>query len=235
MHLTPEGGLLLEKAKSVMASSTELVDQAEIIKGETLGRVNIGINLDPNTLKIPQLFEKTRQAFPNLTLRLEKTSSRELENSLKLRTLDCGYILGEASSPEIRTRFLKPVNYMVAGPVAWKDKLKKASATEIAQMPWVVHTKGCRLDLLIEAHLGVANQKLLRAVEADDETQDRLILAGAGIGLMRKQQALSAKADGRVALWKDKTLSLNLFFAYLKNRASDPRIDALINIHKEIW
>lgn len=235
MHLTTKGALLLKKAEVVINSLRDFLSHAGEIKEEAVGRVKMGINLDSNILRITQLFEHVRSKHPGLTLRLIRTSSRKLERLLGANEIDCGYILGEATTPDIETYYLQSVDYMVAGPVSWAKKLKEADAKDIAQLPWVVHTQGCRLDLLIEKHLGVTNQKLIRAVEADDDAVSRLIMAEAGVGLMHKYEAQIAAKDGKIALWQNKILSLNLFFAYLKKRKTDPRIKALLNIHKQIW
>ncbi len=235
MGLTDQGELMLDKARKVLDSTSELLNQAEKIKGEPVGGVKIGINLDPETLRITSLFEQARTAYPRLTLKLVQSSSHRVEQYLKTREFDCGYILGEISSPGIKSRLLRSVDFMVAGPVSWKQKIENADAPKIAALPWVVHTEGCRLDMIIEEHFGLASQNLIRAVEADDETMTQLVMAGAGIGLMYRDEAEAAEKEGLVALWRGKTLSLDLFFAYLETRSDDPKIEAMLRVHDAVW
>jgi DNA-binding transcriptional LysR family regulator len=235
MGLTDPGEVMLDKAKKVLDSASELLNQAEKIKGEPVGGVKIGINLDPDTLRITRVFEQARAAYPRLTLKLVQSSSHRVEQYLKTGEFDCGYILGGISSSGIKSRLLRSVEFMVAGPASWKDRIENATAREIATLPWVVHTEGCRLDMIIEEHFGLANENLIRAVEADDETMSQLVMAGAGIGLMYRDEAEAAEKAERVALWRGKTLSLDLFFAYLATRSDDPKIEAMLNVHNAVW
>ncbi|MBI9091929.1 MAG: LysR family transcriptional regulator [Desulfobacterium sp.] len=235
MGLTDQGALMLDKAKKVLDSTSELLNQAEKIKGEPVGGVKIGMNLDPETLRITRLFEQARTAYPRLTLKLVQSSSQRVEQYLKTGVFDCGYILGAISAPGIKGRVLRSVDFVVAGPASWKQRIENADAREIAALPWVVHTQGCRLDMIIEEHFGMANQNLIRAVEADDETMTQLVMAGAGIGLMYRDEAEAAEKAGRVALWRGKTLSLDLFLAYLETRSDDPKIEAMLRVHDAVW
>ncbi|MCP4114694.1 MAG: LysR family transcriptional regulator [Desulfobacteraceae bacterium] len=235
MGLTDQGALMLDKARTVLDSTSELLNQAEKIKGEPVGGVKIGMNLCPETLRITRLFEQARTAYPKLTLKLIQSSSHQVEQNLKTGEFDCGYILGTVSSPGIRARFLRSVEFMVAAPVAWKQRIENADAREIATLPWVVHTQGCRLDMILEKHFGLGNQNLIRAVEADDETMSQLVMAGAGIGLMYRDEAEAAEKQGRVALWREVTLSLDLFFACLETRSDDPKIEAMLKVHDAVW
>ncbi|MBI9093183.1 MAG: substrate-binding domain-containing protein [Desulfobacterium sp.] len=173
--------------------------------------------------------------YPQVTLQLIQSTSTRVEKHLKTGELDCGYILGPPTSPRIKTRFLRSVDFLVSGPASWKQKLKNANAQEIAALPWVINTKGCRLGKLIVEHFGQKNQDLLKTVEADDETMIRLIQAGAGLGVMARDKAEAAEQKGQIALWRGKALPLDLFFTYLETRSDDPKIEAMLRVHEAVW
>jgi DNA-binding transcriptional LysR family regulator len=235
MTLTDQGELMLAKAITVLDSSTDLLNQAEKIKGQPMGGVKIGINTHPDLLRITHLFDQVQTMYPQLTLQLIPSTSTRVEKHLKTGELDCGYILGPPATPGIKTRFLRSVDFLVAGPASWKQKLKNATPQEIAALPWVVNTKGSPLGKRIEEHFGQKDQGLLKTVEADDETITQLIQAGAGLGMMARDEAEAAEKAGRAALWRGKTLALDLFFTYLETRSDDPKIEAMLRVHDAVW
>ncbi len=235
MTLTGQGEVMLAKAITVLDSSADLLNQAEKIKGQPVGGIKIGINIRPDVLRITGLFDQVRTLYPQLTLQLIQSSSTRVEKHLKTGELDCGYILGPAATPGIKTRFLRSVDFLVSGPASWKQQLENATPQEIAALPWVVNTKGCRLGKLIEENFGQKGQNLMRTVEADDETMIQLIQAGAGLGVMDRDEAEAAEKAGRTAIWRGKPLALDLFFTYLETRSDDPKIEAMLRVHDAVW
>lgn len=89
--------------------------------------------------------------------------------------------------------------------------------------------------MLIKEYFAQENQDLMRTVEADDETMIRLIEAGAGLGVMARDKAEAAERDGQAALWRGKTLALDLFFAYPETKSDDPKIEAMLRVHDAVW
>ncbi|MCP4114361.1 MAG: LysR family transcriptional regulator [Desulfobacteraceae bacterium] len=235
MALTDQGEIMLNKAKTVLDSSFDLLNQAEKIKGQPVGGIKIGINTHPDILRITSLFDQMQTLYPQLTLQLIQSSSTRVEKHLKTGELDCGYMLGPPTSPGIKTRFLRSVDFLVSGPASWKQKLENATPREIATFPWVVNSKGCRLGMLIEEHFGREGRELQRTVVADDETMIQLIQAGAGLGVMALDKAEAAEREGRAALWRGKTLTLDLFFTYPETRSDDPKIEAMLKVHDAVW
>ncbi len=235
MTLTEKGELMLHKAKKVLDSSGDLLNQAEIIKGEPIGGVKIGININSEILKITSLFEMVRANYPKLKLKLIQSSSHDVEEYVKSGEMDCGYILGGPLVSGIKTRYLRSIDYMLAGPVLWKEKLENSDIQEISKLPWVVHTEECRMDLILNKYFGMTSKDFVTAVEAEDETMSRMIVASAGLGLIYKHEAKAAEKDGKIAIWGNKTFSLDLLFAYHESKKNDPKIDAMLRAHDDIW
>ena len=235
MTLTDKGELILKKAEIVLHSSNDLLFQAVKIKGEPIGRVKIGINLNSKILKIASLFEIVQSNYPKLELRLIQSSSHQVEECVKSGTMDCGYILGGPLVSGLNTRYLTTIEYMLAGPAKWKEKLENTDIQGITKLPWVVHSHGCRMDLIFKEFFGMTSKNFERGVEAEDETMSQMIIAGAGLGLMYKNDAKKAEKKGQVAIWRKEIFSLDLFFVYLESNSHDPKIDAMIRANDAIW
>ena len=76
-----------------------------------------------DVLKITRLFEGMRADYPKLDLKILASSSYDVEKHLKSGEFDCGYILGNSLVPGIKTYYLRSIDYMLAGPISWKEKL----------------------------------------------------------------------------------------------------------------
>jgi DNA-binding transcriptional LysR family regulator len=73
-------------------------------------------------------------------------------------------------------------------------------------------------------------------VEADDEfVVGSLVVAGVGIGLMREDLALEQARAGAVFLWREVRLTTPLKFIYLRERAQDHVIHALVDTIEDVW
>jgi len=235
MHLTPQGKILLEKAKSILDASRDLVEQAEKLKGELVGSVRIGMNVQPDLLRITRLFEEGKRLYPGLKFQLIQKSSQQVEKALEAGTIICGYLLDGAVRPGIQTRRLGTVEFLVAGPISWKSSLENSAICKIAGLPWVVNTDGCRLGRLIRRQFDLGGKELNCAVEADGGAMIRLIRAGAGLGFMERNEAEAAHRKGQVSLWQGPPLCADLLFAFLETRRNSPVIEAMHHLHDSVW
>ena len=235
MGLTAQGKVLLKKAVSLLDASRDLADEAEKLKGELVGNVKIGMNVQPDLLKVTQLFEEGRSRYPGLKFQLIQKSSQRVEKALKTGAIICGYLLDGAVTPGIRTRRLGTVEFIVAGPISWKHSLENSDICKISDLPWVVNTDGCRIGRLVRCHFDLGEKKLNSAVEADGTAMIRLIRAGAGVGFVERSEAEAAQAKGQVAFWQGPPLCVDLLFAFLETRGNDPVIEAMHCLHDAVW
>ncbi len=233
MHLTPQGKILLEKAISVLDTSRDLESQAAKLKGELVGEVRIGMNVQPNLLRVTRLFEQGQRLYPGLKFQLIQKSSRRVEKALKAGAITCGYLLDGAVTPGIQTRRLGTVEFILAGPASWKHALENSDICKIADLPWVGNTEGCRLGKLIRRHFDLDEKKLNNTVEADGGAMIRLIQAGAGLGFVERSEAEAAHKKGQVSTGQGQSLHADLLFAFIETR--HPVVEAMHRIHDAVW
>lgn len=235
MQLTEAGTHLLEKARSILDSSNELLNHAQKLTGEAFGKVRVGLNTDPNVLRVASFVRFVKGAHPRVRLHLTQSSSSRVLKYLRTGEFDCGFIMGKNQFPDIAAVCLNQIEFLVAGPKEWEDRLKDASIEEISDFSWVIASDACPLAPIIDELFGKPLQCFCKSVEADDETMKQLILAGAGVGLMYKNDALAAQKQGKVALWRGRTVRTNLSFVYLKRRHEDPNIQAVLDGIRCTW
>jgi DNA-binding transcriptional LysR family regulator len=124
----------------------------------------------------------------------------------------------------------------VAGPAAWRDRLRDADWGALAAMPWIltppISTHHRLVSGLFEEH-GVAPSKV---IEADNEGVIlNLVESGLGLSLVREDLVLGEGRTPGVCIWEKARLLTPLWFIYRSDRAQDPLITALLAILGETW
>jgi DNA-binding transcriptional LysR family regulator len=235
MRLTDAGSDLLKKAMTILDSSKELLSHAQKLTGEVFGKVRVGLNTDPNVLRVASFVRFMKGLHPRVRLQLTQSSSTRVLKYLRTGEFDCGFIMGKNRFPDITAVCLNRIEFLVVGPKEWEDRLKGASIEEISDFPWVIASDACPLAPVIDEMFGKPFQCFCKSVEADDETMKSLILAGTGVGLMYKNDALAAHKQGKVALWRGRPIQTNLSFVYLKREQDDPKIQAVLDGIRRTW
>ena len=62
-----------------------------------------------------------------------------------------------------------------------------------------------------------------------------LVTSGVGLAFMIEEEALEAKAQGKVTIWDEVIDTVNLSFIFQKNREKDPLVQAVVESIKNVW
>jgi DNA-binding transcriptional LysR family regulator len=62
-----------------------------------------------------------------------------------------------------------------------------------------------------------------------------LVTSGVGLAFMIEEEALEAKAQGKVTIWDEVIDTVNLSFIFRKNREKDPLVQAVVESIKNVW
>jgi DNA-binding transcriptional LysR family regulator len=68
-----------------------------------------------------------------------------------------------------------------------------------------------------------------------DATILAIIASGVSVGLVKESDALPAERAGKVIIWKEDCLELDLFFVYNRDRQTDPLIQAISEVVRQTW
>ena len=236
MVLTAAGQQLRLKAQAVAQAAEALRYSADQLKGELTGTVRLGLNIDPQYLRLSQLLEVMRQEFPGITLHYLQKNTWEAPPLVRSGKLDAAFLYGSVDDSEMVVQNLDRFALKIVGPPTWQARLQDATMADIATMPWVwTHPEcpfyeiGCRI---------VAEQGCdpLKVVITDQEVIIRnLVSAGIGLSLMIETEAREAARQGQVLIVADAAASLDLSFIYLKRRIQDPLIKAILYGLNKTW
>ena len=236
MQLTREGKLLRAKAERALASVSDLLFQARLLKRELVGEVKLAVQTDPAFLRLPAIHAELAAKNPGLELHFLQGMSPSILYDIKHGLLDGGFYFGDNPYREVRSVLLCRARLCVVGPAAWAERIARADWHEIAEMSWIFATPDCPFRQVMET---LFNQHGARpresAVANDESTLLALVRAGVGLTLMREEEATAGVHEGTLSVWPRVAAPIGLSFAYLGRRQQDPLIQALIGVVSRTW
>ena len=236
MVLTSAGRKLLPDAERIVAGAQALRSHARAIRGEVVGRVRVGTVSDPQFVRIGDFLTHALQEYPMLEIEIHHEVTGIAFEKVRDGTLDASFYYGGLSHPDVTGVPLRDFGYRVVLPAAWGDRVKQLSWDEIVAMPWIVAPPISTLRLLAEQLFEARGSSPVSRVEADNEAVIRsLVIAGAGVTLMREDLARDAADAGEAVLWSNTRLETTLRFLYLRQREHDPEIHALLDVLHQVW
>ena len=234
--LTDHGQSLLSYAEQVLASVKQIQMQADALKGEISGSVSLGTVGDAEILRLGSFLHHLTIDFPKIAVRSYNGRSGLVIDQILSGALDAGFVLGEANVAEAQVLKIDEVAISVVAPYAWKDRIKSATWTELAQMPWVWPSAQCSFRQVAESLFAQGDMWPQIAVQADEETAFKeLVKAGVGLSLMRSDQAQLALKARELVVWRGAPINIPLSFLFLDARKSDPLMIALLAVMRKTW
>lgn len=236
MILTADGQSLKEHADRALAVVGEMVSHAGKLRETLTGELRIGINTGADSLRIPELFRVMKARHPHLTLHILQCMTGEVLNKLEDGLLDAGFMYGENSSEKIFGAELKNLELVIAGPIAWKDRLQDAEPADLGRFPWIMTPADCPFHNVAERLFKAHGLFPTQVVLIDQETAIKsMIKAGTGISLLPKEDVRRDGTQECYSVWKKERLSLTLSIACLKRRKDEPVLQALFSLLSDIW
>ena len=237
LELTREGQLLLRQARTVLQEAAQFQSFARELHGRTKGTVVVGASSEPMGTRIGEVVAGLRARYPLINVDLRARPSSGARLALKTGELDVGLLLGRPVDAGFSYYHLSTVQFRVAGPASWKERIHAAGWAELASMPWITPT-----DSSI-AYSSMMNQLFRdRGLEPngvasfDNAVLGRALLEG-GVGLMliREEHALAGEKAGVLATAPIARAEFPLFISHLTSRRGDPLISAFMESAKSVW
>ncbi|AWI78992.1 LysR family transcriptional regulator [Parazoarcus communis] len=236
MQLTAAGEQLLDRAQRTLAAAGDFLHHAKGMQNELLGSIRIGLNTDAEFLRLVELQAGLRAHYPQLDL--EFMSGRTGNNipALRVGKLDAAFVSGDCDEPLLDSHVLREEEMAVAVPNALRDQIASPDIPALARLPWVYTSPDCAyyqlMQPLFESHCCMP----VKTMMADQEDAMRaMVAAGVGLGIMRRSDVEAAEREGRMHALPMKLPTISLRFAYLRKRANDPIIRAVVSELSTIW
>lgn len=237
MRLTETGRRLRDRAEAILKGAEDMTREAQVLSKQLVGDVRLGLNTDAEFLRVVPLIASLSEIHPGLNLQFIQSSSGAIQEELKAGTLDGGFIFGNARGRDIVAVPLAETEFYAAYPASWEEKVGRASLEKLAEMPWIHTAKDCPCQSLLDRLFGAQGLKIAKTTEVDgDEVTKVLVASGKGMALLREDEIMAASRSGHKVYYRELDgLSLNLSFAHLRRRESDPVIQAVVRVALKIW
>ena len=236
MEITDHGNILRARAESLVRGVQDMVELSAKLQASLTGKIRIGLNAGIKFLRVAELITRVRQSYPKVDLVFESISTGKTFPRLRERTLDAGFIFGDAPDRSITAHGLYKAELVVGAPVAWKSQIAGVSWKNMALLPWIYPTTYCAFHNIVEKTFRREHISYQQAVTSDDDTTKlELGAAGIGLALLERTEAEEAAREGKIAIWQRRTFEIELSWAYLRNRSEDPLIKALTEDVLRMW
>jgi DNA-binding transcriptional LysR family regulator len=234
--LTGAGQHLLAQAKKTLDSAVELINMAQALRGEIAGVIKLGTIIDPEFLRLGAVLGQLLKRHPKVDVKLSHGISGSILERIRAGSVDAGFFLGALFDPNIHLAELCTLTYLVVAPAAWEARIRAATWSDIAQMPWIgtpVHSSQHRLVIDMFAEQGYA---LSTVVEVDQEaSMHSLVTMGMGLCLLREDIARDAEQKGQLVVWEGASRPCPLSFICLKAKVDDALVNALYKVVVDEW
>ncbi|MGE4264378.1 MAG: LysR family transcriptional regulator [Desulfovibrio sp.] len=235
MRLTREGQALLPQAERMLALAAEMERNARGLRQELSGELRVGLHTDAEFLRGLPLLDVLRQRHPKLEVHLRQSMSGAILDDVREGRLDCGFVYGNVPPEGDLAGFrICATELCVVGPPAWKERLAGLGWEALKAEPWIWFTESCPYRPILARRLGGAPERVV-AVTDYEGTLKALVSSGAGLSLMRRDEARRHEASGEVCLWGGSGEPLEVFLLYRRDRDADPAIRAVLAALRQVW
>ena len=236
MKLTPQGVLIKQEADQVLSAAETLRFTADQLKEELTGEVRLGLHTDPNYLRATCILAEMKRNYPKIALSYIQKMSWEAPAELRTCHLDAAFAYARPKDETIAAWTLDRVQLVIVGPIAWKRRISKASLSEMADMPWIWTSRQCPFYQIAHRLFKNLNRQPAKAVITDQEaTIRKLVASEVGLCLMTHTEAVEAVKAGQLCIAGPPIADLDLSLLYLKRRARDPLVKAILNAIASAW
>lgn len=236
LEATAAGRRLADVAARILGDSAELVSLARSLQGKPSGRLLIGTIEDRDVLaQLPVLTQWVRERYPLVELGFESRNSLAIRQGIATGELDAGFFVAAAVPTDMVGFEVKRLEFVVAGPSSWAERLGCADRAALAAMPWVATppgTSNAELAQRLFAPLGLQARET--AVVSNDTLLRAMVRGGIGIGFILRELAEKGVGDGSFTIVPGTWSTTGLQFGYARVRQTDPLLELLSTGLREV-
>lgn len=232
MSLTHDGRRLLEKAEQTLAAHQALLAEAARVKGRTAGKLVLGAGRNSSELSIARLIAQVSERLPELELSVQDGGSHQILERILRGELDAGCYNEPGEPPrELRAHELSRFGVCVAAAPGLVAPAQKRDFRALAELPWIFPTASSCCGTAAKALFEAQQIRPARIIDVDRESMTRsLVESGAGVGLLHRETATLAQAEGELEVLYETPTVVRVLFAYLASRAQDPRLASVVSL-----
>jgi len=236
MQLTAKGRLLYEQAVETLNAAARLKADAQDLQQELVGELRIGVHTDFQFMRIGELHRQLHTLHPRIGPHFIQSMSAQILPDIRRGVLDGGFFFGPCQYADLTVYHLADAPMRIVAPTGWNEPTSVASLSDLARLPWVYTSDTCPFYALTRELFGETGVEPDSVAYVDSEDAVReLIRAGAGISLLRTDDAERMQARGEAICREGTAATIELGFAVQRQRAAEPLIGALQAVIVDMW
>ena len=236
MQLTDKGRLLYAQARETLQAAARLKTEAQALQQELVGDVKIGVHTDFDFVRVGDLHQQLARQHPRIQPHFVQSMSAQILPDIRRGKLDAGFFFGSSASADLLPTPLANVRMRIVGPAAWADRITRATLDELATLPWVYTSDTCPFYTLTQRLFHHSDVDLCTVAYVDSEDAVReLIRAGAGLSLLRDDDAKRMAGQGDAVIWPGEGPTIGLGFAVHHQRSAEPVLRAVREVVVGMW
>jgi DNA-binding transcriptional LysR family regulator len=236
LELTNAGQLLMARARTLLNDAEGFMSFARELHGKADGTLIVGTSSEPET-RIGAIVGALRKDQPLLTVDLRARTSASARQGLRNGELDICILLGDPVDPGLTHYELSRIQFRIAGPIGWRDRIETASLAELARLPWIAPADpNSAYSGMFTALFKDRGLDINAVATFDNPALGRLMLhGGVGLALMREEYVRGGIEAGTLAASPVARTDFALSIAHQADRKKDPLIRAFLASAAAIW
>lgn len=201
IYLTEAGRVLEEYARRILNLAEEAEAAVADVKGMHRGRLVIGASTTPGTYILPKIIGRYQERFPQITVTLEISNTRRIQERLLRNELDVGVVGWEINSHNLTVEpFQEDELVLVVPPSHPLASEGMVSAKVLRDHRLVLRERGSGTREAFEAALREAGLTLTPSMElGSSEAIKEAVAAGVGIAILSRHAITGEVTAGRLA------------------------------------
>ncbi len=217
-----------------LVHSLTIADKPAMVSAEE-EEIVIGLNSDPDFLKIDAIVSHFRLQNSGFALRFHQSISGNILKLLASRELQGGFVFGECEDDRFVVQPLATHYLRIVGPTQMSDQIIQGNYQDLAELPWIGNPAECPYCQLLKDIFYTRGLRPKSVVTANEESAIlSMIKAGVGLNFMLETQARQLADEGALVIWEQERFVQPLSFVTLKSEQEDMKVQAIQEVIAKI-
>lgn len=202
IYLTEAGRILEDYARRILGLVEEASTAVSEVTGVHRGRLAVGASTTPGTYVLPQVIARYQERFPRITVTLDITNTRRIQERLLRDELDVGVVGWEINSHTLGAQpFFEDEIVLIAAPGHPLAAAEAVAVKVLRDHRLILRERGSGTREAVEAAVQQAGLLLPPAMElGSSEAIKEAVAAGFGVALLSKLAVSEEVAARRVVI-----------------------------------
>jgi DNA-binding transcriptional LysR family regulator len=239
VSLTEAGGLLVVRARRIMAELEAATTELQALRGMYTGLVTIGTMHTMGPVDLSLALALFNRRHPNVRFTVHEQSSEEMAEMLRVDELDLAFlsVTERVESHGLGLYQLVSEELVVLLPHQHRlGRRRQVRIAELADEPFISFRAGARLrELLMSAARDAGFEPRVTLESNDSQRIRRLVSRGLGVAILPRSDAEGPGADVVVARLVEPALSRDITLAWREGRRHPPAAAEFLELSRETF